>query len=255
MSSRRRSKKDAASTVMPPQAPPAQFSRRERVLYVGCEGEVTEYDYLRYLNKQYGSGDSETGRPAFTIKPVRKADGLIPSRAVKAVVDAARGEDETWVLFDRDSHHDIPEAFEAAAASDTEVCFSHPSFELWLLLHFQPFGGAQGAAKNTHVLEKLRKADPAYKRFDKPDKGLDAARTKALKGKEEAAVQRARALVGQCEYGACKAANYTVEAPKYGRSDKERAARSGHAKNCDVLSRDPSTDVWRLLVSLGIVKV
>lgn len=112
---------------MPPQAPPSQYSRRERVLYVGCEGEATEYDYLRYLNKEYGSGDSETGRPAFTIKPVRKADGLIPSRAVEAVVDAAQGEDETWVLFDRDSHHDIPEAFEAAAASDTEVCFSHPS--------------------------------------------------------------------------------------------------------------------------------
>ncbi len=52
--------------------------KQERVLYVGCEGESTEPDYLDYLVKRFGSGE-RTGQP-FRIVPVYKANGLVPER-------------------------------------------------------------------------------------------------------------------------------------------------------------------------------
>jgi hypothetical protein len=58
---------------------------------------------------------------------------------------------EVWALFDRDQHTDVREAFarieehnaEAAVNSyeDIQIGFSHPSFDLWLLLHFQQLSG------------------------------------------------------------------------------------------------------------------
>lgn len=59
-----------------------------------------------------------------------------------------------------------------------------------------------------------------------------------------------------CSHGSCSARNL-AHAPIPGprtESYEEWNRRSGHAENCDPLKRDPSTDVWRLLVHLGIVE-
>ncbi|MFB7290037.1 RloB family protein [Actinacidiphila glaucinigra] len=239
---------------------PVQWAeyKQERVLYVGCEGESTEPDYLDYLVKRFGSGE-RTGQP-FRIVPVYKANGLLPEQVVEAVRRYA-ATDETWALFDRDEHTRIPQAVEHASADSTELCFSHPSFDLWLLLHFQAFGGQQ-SGKSTNVVDKLRKADPAFKRFDKgDDKSVRGPRRYALEGRTKAAIAHAKSLVSQCEHGACKASQHNA-APvdrasphnpdHLPQSPRKWAARSGHALDCKVLDRDPSTDVWRLLASLGI---
>ncbi|MFF7266638.1 RloB family protein [Streptomyces sp. NPDC008159] len=237
-------------------------ARRQRVLYVACEGESTEPDYLAYLNQRFGDGEL-TGEP-FIIHAVWKKNGYKPEETVAAVKDKA-AEDEAWALFDRDEHTRIPQAVAEAAATGVEVCFSHPSFDLWLLLHFQAFGGRQSGSSNG-VKEKLRKADTAFANFDKRgDKSVKAARAKALQGKAAKAIANAQALVSGCEHGACKAAQAKRVQPKqryedgtaapYAPKSPERwAARSGHAVDCRVLDRDPSTDVWRLLTSLGITK-
>lgn len=253
---KRRGRMDDERPLQPPPMPEPADSRAVRVLYVGCEGESTEPDYLAYLNERFGRGDGRGRRP-FQIHPVCKNNGLIPSRVVAEVRSVAQ-EYETWALFDRDRHHDIPQAYEAAAEAGTEVCFSHPSFDLWLLLHFQASGGAQ-SGHSTIVHDKLRKADPAYRRFDKGnDKSVKGVRRTALHDKEVAAVDNARSLVSQCEHGGCKARNFQhgpVDPQWLPQSPKKWAARSGHAVDCPVLDRDPSTDVWRLLVSLEIVTV
>ncbi|MEL3946826.1 RloB family protein [Streptomyces sp. LNU-CPARS28] len=233
-------------------------TRQERVLYVGCEGESTEPHYLDYLVKRFGNGE-RTGQP-FRIYPVYEANGLLPEQVVEAVREKA-ATDETWALFDRDEHTRIPQAVEDAAADGTEICFSHPSFDLWLLLHFQAFGGRQ-SGKSKDVVDKLRKADSAFERFDKRnDKSIQGPRRKALEGKAKAAIKNAQGLVSQCEHGACKASQHKAapvdrtspENPDHlPQSPRKWAARSGHALDCKVLDRDPSTDVWRLLVSLGI---
>lgn len=251
------------SPLVPAAAPvPPTLTRRQRVLYVGCEGESTEPDYLRYLQDRFGNGDL-TGQP-FVIHTVKKKNGLKPEEVVEAVKIRA-AEDEAWALFDRDEHTKIPKAVAEAAASGVEMCFSHPSFDLWLLLHFQQFGGAQSGSSEV-VHDKLRKAHPAFKNFDKRnDKSVKGTRAKALEGKAGKAITHAKSLLAQCEYGACKAAQAKIVPPRQRYDDEvpvppspkppERwAARSGHAQGCQVLDRDPSTDVWRLLVSLGITE-
>ncbi|WP_055478698.1 RloB family protein [Sphaerimonospora mesophila] len=221
-------------------------------MYVACEGESTEPDYLRYLNEQFGDGDD--GRRPFRIQPVYRKNGMTPAKVVEAVREAA-AEDEAWALFDRDSHHEIPQAVKAAAASGIEFAFSHPSFDLWLLLHFQMLTGAQSGSSKI-VVEKLRQATDAFKDYDKRgDKSVKGARRDALKGREGSAVAHARGLVASCAAGRCTPAHAKTE--PVGRdagpwSTQEWAARSGHALDCPISQRDPSTDVWRLLVALGI---
>lgn len=230
-------------------------SRAVRVLYVACEGESTEPDYLRYLNERFGEGDGQAGAP-FRIQPVYRRNGMSPAETVAAVREFA-AEDEAWAVFDRDEHNDIPQAVKQAARSGVELAFSHPSFDLWLLLHFQPFCGAQ-SGRSKIVVEKLRqvKETDAFKDYDKKnDKSLTGARRAALYGLEGRAVARAKKLVDACAHGACRAAQADTSAADRDRSmcsTEAWAARSGHAPDCPLLRRDPSTDVWRLLVSLGI---
>lgn len=251
---KRKSHKGEEKPLVAPAPPPPADTRAQRVLYVGCEGESTEPDYLNYLNERFGDG-SLTGGRRFRIQPVYAKNGLTPARAVAKVQETAE-EDEAWALFDRDQHHDIPEALELAAETGTEVCFSHPSFDLWLLLHFQAFGGKRsGSSKD--VVDALRQADPAFKNFDKRnDKSVKDGRREALKKKESAAVSHARSLVKQCEHGRCKAESTRKDRYRW-EGAPERPdpliPHPGHATDCPVLDRDPSTDVWRLLVSLEIV--
>ncbi len=142
---------------------PESRRREVRVLYVACEGESTEPDYLQYLNEQFGDGDGRERQP-FRIQPVYRKNGMTPSQVVEAA-RAAAAEDEAWALFDRDRWDDIPQAIKVAAESRIELAFSHPSFDLWLLLHFQAFSGAQsGSSKN--VVDKLRQA-VAFRDYDK----------------------------------------------------------------------------------------
>ncbi|MGW1812226.1 RloB family protein [Streptomyces sp. NPDC002125] len=251
---KRKSRKGEERPLVAPAPPPPADTRAQRVLYVGCEGESTEPDYLNYLNERFGDG-SVTGGRRFRIQPVYEKNGLTPARVV-AKVQATAGEDEAWALFDRDQHHDIPEALERAAEKATQVCFSHPSFDLWLLLHFQAFGGRRsGSSKD--VVEALRQADPAFKDFDKRnDKSVKGGRRTALDKKESDAVNWARSMVRQCEYGTCRAKSTRKDRHQWEGAPERpdpMIPQSGHAADCPVLDRDPSTDVWRLLVSLEIV--
>ncbi|WP_168220646.1 RloB family protein [Streptomyces sp. RFCAC02] len=225
---------------------------------MSCEGEKTEPDYLDYLTDEFGDGDE--GRPPFRIQPISRRNGMLPTETVEAVRRYA-DTDEAWVLFDRDGDDrdaNIRRALKEAAAAKIEVGFSHPSFDLWLLLHFQPFSGAQSGSSRI-VVEKLRSAKgaEAFEDYDKRnDKSVKGVRRDALRGKQETAVANARALVGSCGHGACKAGR--AKAEPVGRDAAAEplpqwSARSGHAPDCPALKRDPSTDVWRLLAALGIV--
>ncbi|KQC34972.1 RloB family protein [Frankia sp. ACN1ag] len=182
---------------------PGLRSRRVRVIYVAVEGESTEPGYLDYLNKEFGDGDKD--RPPFRIQPIWQRNGMLPTATVAAARQHAEPEDEAWVLFDRDGTDrdaDIQRAFQDAAEAKAEIGFSHPSFDLWLLLHFQPFSGAQSGSSKI-VVEKLRSAlgAEAFQDYDKRnDKSITSRRRDALRGRERAAVAnaRARGIVKTC---------------------------------------------------------
>lgn len=239
----RRPRLTRGKSLIPDRAP----RNPARVIYVVAEGQATEPDYCMALNKYCKD------RHGFYINTrFSGAKGLHPLEVAEAAVSAAtargRQDDgpphEVWALFDRDQHPDVHDAFArlnrhnakalAKGHLQVQVAFSHPSFDLWLLLHFQSLTTPQGGASD-QIHEKLRKYQ-AFERFatnTSGSKSISQARAAQLIPRTETAVRHARALIRHC--------------PSHGCSPS-----AGHAADCDPLSRDPSTDVWRLIQSLGI---
>jgi hypothetical protein len=207
--------------------------RGNRVFYVAVEGERTEPDYLSYLNREFGQEHQ------FFVHPLYRPNGMTPSEVVTRVLevrsnDERRDQSQYWAMFDYDQHPDVPQAFRDARRNEVSVAFSHPSFDLWLLLHFIPVSERQcGSSKWLHG--KLRQ-QRGFERFGSAggDKAITEARVVALAGKHEIAARRAQRLVDDCPLGSCRAS-------------------TGHAPQCEPSKRDPSTDVWRLLAELGIL--
>jgi hypothetical protein len=181
--------------------------------------------------------------------------GLHPLGVARAAISAATASDreddgplhQIWALFDRDQHPDVREAFALLCNHNTEasengnkpvqIAFSHPSFDLWLLLHFQMLTTPQGGSSD-QVHQKLRKYQ-GFERFaarTAGSKSISSACADQLMPRIETAVRNARALIKQCPGNGC-------------------SPSAGHTTDCDPLRRDPSTDVWCLIESLGIVSV
>lgn len=223
--------------------------RPRRIIYVVAEGEVTEYQYCTALNNAFAerlgfwikTPGAHTGRNG--LKPIEVADhaltvaaelgtGRNPSRSSSdGLIEAI------WALFDRDQHPKIPQALaELATDERIHVAFSHPSFDLWLLLHFTAVSDAQeGSSDQVHA--RLRNC-PGFAGFGSREKRITEARAAELMrpGRIATAVRNAKSLVRACPTGCC-------------------SVPDGHVGHCDPLKRDPSTDVWRLIEYLGIPDV
>ena len=200
-------------------------SRKHRVIYVAVEGEITEVHYFDYVAELIADRQ-------VTLHVLHEKNGLKPQDTVDKILDDVDDDAERWVMFDRDQHNKIPEAFARAKRNNVNVVFSHPSFDLWLLLHFTPFSGAQdGSSGVVHL--KLRQ-QASFEKFGSDDKSLKGDRVKAIRGKELTATRNARKLTNDCTTAECSEAD-------------------GHADHCQPLGRDPSTDVWQLLASLKII--
>ena len=70
--------------------------------------------------------------------------------------------EQVWCVFDRDEHLNIHEAINQAIANDIELAYTVPSFELWILLHFQD--------QSAHI-ERDRVNDSIKKHFNDYEKG------------------------------------------------------------------------------------
>jgi hypothetical protein len=226
-----------------------RLRKPRQVIYVVAEGEVTEYNYCTALSNAFAE------RLEFRIDtpPLQtRRNGLKPIEVAEhALIVAARTENERrdsvsastsavsqiWALFDKDQHPRIPEAFARLAGHERiRVAFSHPSFDLWLLLHFTMVSDPQGGSSEL-VHSRLRRC-PGFGRFGSDGKRITQARAAELMRADRiaAAVRNAKALVRSCPTGSC-------------------SALDGHAAYCDPLRRDPSSDVWRLIECLGIPRL
>lgn len=111
------------------------FSER-KILHIYTEGE-TEERYFKFLKS------TEDFRKAKRLKVLPYCEGKqgLPLMAhVKRKVAQVKKEvepDEIYVIFDKDelSNEEIQHCL--SKYPDYQVGFSNPSFELWLLLHFQ----------------------------------------------------------------------------------------------------------------------
>ncbi|MGW0034187.1 RloB family protein [Streptomyces sp. NPDC003314] len=254
---RRKNRHDAPRAVRRDLGSYSDESRR--VVYIAAEGTKTEAEYIKFLNDTYGDRPGKK----FRLEFCHAREGLRPHEVVDHVIAKAPSGEEKWALFDRDTEDNrddsINEAMRTAAKAGVQVALSHPSIELWFLLHFQQFT-SQEEGRSHEVKVRLRK-HPEAKGFADYDtksggrgKGIGGQRGESLAGKEYEAVRNARSLVGQCPHGTCSAKKANLDKIPESRTEtyEEWNRRSGHADGCDPLKRDPSTDLWRLLTTLEI---
>ncbi len=216
---RRRGSADLGRAASRVRAPRSTYA----VFYVVTEGQGTEYDYFDRLDNAHGA------RCKFRIRMpphhVRR-NGLSPFQVIEYACGLADVLEikQIWGLFDHDGRDNIDQVCSDAKRTRVEVALSHPSFELWLLLHFQDFTSAEGG-KSKDVIDKLRDAHPAFADYDRRSKRIGESRFSALMEGDRIrdAVSRARRLSRRFDH----------ETPS---------------------QRDPSTEVYRLIEALGIVR-
>jgi hypothetical protein len=113
------------------------FNKRGLIL---CEGETEEnyFNGLIYQPKYKRKFQSISIR---VFKPKNHSPyGMV--KEAKRMIGIAKSEknpyDFVWVMFDKDGHAKIPEAFELARTSPTQIniAFTIPCFEYFVLLHF-----------------------------------------------------------------------------------------------------------------------
>ncbi|MGH3664374.1 MAG: RloB family protein [Micromonosporaceae bacterium] len=193
----------------------ARRRTRRHEVYVFTEGEVTEPGYIDALKRRQSAFtvrvDDRHGNPA---KLVRLAIEFKRVKDREAKQDRMPLEEwpDIWCVFDRDQHPDVDQWIEKARRSGVRVCFSHPCFEFWLLLHFEDHAPPTGGSCN-RAQTLLRKHLP-------PGKHVLLDR---LEGRFEAARTRAKSVSKQHE-------------------------RDG---NSLPTKQDPSTDVWKFVDRLG----
>lgn len=192
--------------------PAPALRKPARIIYVVSEGQVTEPDYCRALTKHFRNTHNFSINTKYS-----EGRGLHPHEVAIAAISAAttsdRGDDgpvhEVWALFDRDEHTDVHQAFDLLRKHNVEaakkkykqvrIAFSHPSFDLWLLLHFQSLTVPQDGS-NELVQKKLRE----YREFagfaakTSGSKKITEARAAQLMPLTETAVRNARALIKRC---------------------------------------------------------
>jgi hypothetical protein len=111
---------------------------RKRILIL-CEGE-TEVGYFKGIQH-----DDEHKRKLQAIEiDIYQPQNYSPLglvNAAKARMKHAKREknpyDYTWVVFDRNGHAKIPEAFDMAKKNNISIAFSIVCFEYWIILHYE----------------------------------------------------------------------------------------------------------------------
>lgn len=141
--------------------------RRElRTVYVFCEGEKSEPDYLGGIKRL----EVVRGQVSLKIEvdPQSAAPKNIVERAIKKISDPEI--DECWCIFDVEaprSHPNIEKVVELALRKGVKVAVSNPCFELWLVLHRQDYSAYVNTAdivKTSKDLEKRsgKSIDPSF---------------------------------------------------------------------------------------------
>lgn len=176
----------------------------DRILIVS-EGSKTEPNYFKEIRAEYRlhSANVEVQPSALGTQPLQVVDY---ARELFEKGDShkgirPRGFEQVYAVFDRDDHRTFHDALARARALDgalrndlkQPVKFvaipSRPSFEFWLLLHFED---VQHLIHRDEALRRLKRYLPDY---DK-DYGQAFAETKS---ELQIAIDRARILAGRAD--------------------------------------------------------
>ena len=110
----------------------------KKQVYVFCEGERTEPDYIRHWEREHRHQvvvviDDFHGGPLQLVDRAidRRQDDMREERRGRG-----RAFDEYWCVFDRDEHGSFDSAVNRAVSRDIRVAHTNPCIELWFMLHF-----------------------------------------------------------------------------------------------------------------------
>lgn len=128
------------------------------------EGEATETSYLHELRSRLKRKSAAVvvfhGDHTDPEGIVKEAVRLRSGRVEKSKQSAIEPYDQVWVVFDREKQNDprkkqVPAAVALAQAEGIKVALSIPSFEYWLLLHYEhTTKGFDGCAAVKRALKK-----------------------------------------------------------------------------------------------------
>lgn len=159
-----------------PQRPaPVRPATGETFLIV-VEGVATEPAYLESIRARLSLKATSVkvthGKHTDPVGIVREAIAMRDEQAERARKSAvSEAFDRTWVVFDRERQNhprreQMPAALTLAEANGIEVALSIPSFEFWLLLHYdfttKSFDGCDAVKK------ALKKFIKTYEKSDLP---------------------------------------------------------------------------------------
>ncbi|MBF8186264.1 RloB domain-containing protein [Nonomuraea sp. K274] len=133
--------------------PKQQHGRRNRVVHVFTEGELTEPSYIdimkQVLKDQAFAVDiriANASAPGSRRKPINLVEAAVP--LMRELTREAKGSQlrkelwpQVWCLFDRDDHQQLDQALKQAREGQVGIAFSHPCFEVWRLLHHRDVTG------------------------------------------------------------------------------------------------------------------
>ncbi len=137
----------------------APFLDPKPIILVVSEGEVTEPEYIRGLQRACRNPRvtievaPEHGDPKFLVEHAKRYKEQARTKADQEGDDNL-AYDSVWCVFDRDEHPRFGEALEMARDNGIRLAISNPCVELWLLLHFRESPGAQPRARIRVMLSR-----------------------------------------------------------------------------------------------------
>lgn len=140
--------------------------RYKKLFLVATEGRVTEFEYFTHLRSECALVHVECLRGKDKSAPLQVLERI----RMRIKDEGLNKSDEAWLVVDRDewSPADLDE-LDRWQAGDKRfgLAVSNPSFELWLLMHFE---NANGAATKAIVKQRLATHIPGY------DKGVPTSK-------------------------------------------------------------------------------
>ena len=160
--------------------------KRNPVVYLICEGSETEIRYFKKFRSRECNID---------IVPIpsqyKSADKLVQkARATIGYSPYYPDEgDIIWCVFDRDDNTNVmlSNAKQVAVKEGYQIAFSNPSFEVWLLLHFN---NQTAPVENSEAAIKLLKKKGRLEQYEKNKEVYEQ-----LKPLQETAIDRAKKRV------------------------------------------------------------
>lgn len=166
---------------------------RNKLVYflIVCEGEKTEPNYFKALEKELPKGTVEIRIDG----TARNTLGII-NYAIAQREKSCRKFDRVWAVFDKDDFPDrnFNSAINKAISNDINCAWSNQAFELWFLLHFQFVNTPMSREDYKAYLEREVKSKSGNKEYKYLKNDLSTFSILKKFGNQEQAIEWAKKL-------------------------------------------------------------